>query len=467
MDYYKILGLTSQASQNEIKRAYFRLLRQHSPETDPEGFRQIREAYEYLKAAQNEEEGPLFPPFKEPFAQRFADQIMSEFRRGNFTLARDTAKEAWKHFPDEIFFLYWLVKAQRRCGNTGNAAKNAELLVKKDPGNKWFWGEYGISLMIRGFEKKAYEPLSKAYEMGIRELNFILFFSQDCMDCGRIGKAMEILLEVIRRDNKWQRDNLPDLLEVFNFLFEIYSDYTDYDYTEEIFLRLCSVMREYRSLLREQPEEWLELLHCFFSSEFFQMNRERYAALTKTLNSLKPVLRDPEDSNQVEIMQKDALTCALRDDPRICNSLVYMSELELNMDVITEPAIRRFADMDTKLCMIEQREQILAVMDVLRDEYPEFYENNKDFFDSIKDEASASSLKARLLPLYAKGHENISGGRYFELYPKEKNKFYGTPIATGEATYERAHKKIGRNDPCPCGSGKKFKKCCMGKHIYD
>jgi len=21
--------------------------------------------------------------------------------------------------------------------------------------------------------------------------------------------------------------------------------------------------------------------------------------------------------------------------------------------------------------------------------------------------------------------------------------------------------KIGRNDPCPCGSGKKYKKCCM------
>ena len=22
-------------------------------------------------------------------------------------------------------------------------------------------------------------------------------------------------------------------------------------------------------------------------------------------------------------------------------------------------------------------------------------------------------------------------------------------------------KKIGRNDPCPCGSGKKYKKCCI------
>lgn len=23
-----------------------------------------------------------------------------------------------------------------------------------------------------------------------------------------------------------------------------------------------------------------------------------------------------------------------------------------------------------------------------------------------------------------------------------------------------ASRKIGRNDPCPCGSGKKYKKCC-------
>jgi hypothetical protein len=31
----------------------------------------------------------------------------------------------------------------------------------------------------------------------------------------------------------------------------------------------------------------------------------------------------------------------------------------------------------------------------------------------------------------------------------------------------RGHKKVGRNDPCPCGSGKKFKKCCIGKGVYD
>ena len=35
----------------------------------------------------------------------------------------------------------------------------------------------------------------------------------------------------------------------------------------------------------------------------------------------------------------------------------------------------------------------------------------------------------------------------------------GAVIATG-ATPFRAPAKIGRNDPCPCGSGKKHKKCC-------
>jgi uncharacterized protein YecA (UPF0149 family) len=38
----------------------------------------------------------------------------------------------------------------------------------------------------------------------------------------------------------------------------------------------------------------------------------------------------------------------------------------------------------------------------------------------------------------------------------------------GDSAYEppqkpfiRLEEKVGRNDPCPCGSGKKFKKCCL------
>ena len=40
-------------------------------------------------------------------------------------------------------------------------------------------------------------------------------------------------------------------------------------------------------------------------------------------------------------------------------------------------------------------------------------------------------------------------------------------LYTPQPQIERQHPKVGRNDPCPCGSGKKFKKCCQGKGIYD
>ncbi len=43
----------------------------------------------------------------------------------------------------------------------------------------------------------------------------------------------------------------------------------------------------------------------------------------------------------------------------------------------------------------------------------------------------------------------LSPERRKELYKEQKNS--GTVVKG---------KKVGRNDPCPCGSGKKYKKCC-------
>ena len=49
-----------------------------------------------------------------------------------------------------------------------------------------------------------------------------------------------------------------------------------------------------------------------------------------------------------------------------------------------------------------------------------------------------------------------------ELSEKKKRKMHFTHGDEGDrpATVKREGKKIGRNAPCPCGSGKKYKKCC-------
>ena len=44
------------------------------------------------------------------------------------------------------------------------------------------------------------------------------------------------------------------------------------------------------------------------------------------------------------------------------------------------------------------------------------------------------------------------------IFTEEKRKeLYKEQKASGTV---RKEKKVGRNDPCPCGSGKKYKKCC-------
>lgn len=49
--------------------------------------------------------------------------------------------------------------------------------------------------------------------------------------------------------------------------------------------------------------------------------------------------------------------------------------------------------------------------------------------------------------------------------PEKKDELYKEQKRS--TTFVREGKKVGRNDPCPCGSGRKFKQCCMGKGIYD
>ncbi len=45
--------------------------------------------------------------------------------------------------------------------------------------------------------------------------------------------------------------------------------------------------------------------------------------------------------------------------------------------------------------------------------------------------------------------------RYFEA-----QRLVEEHLSGNTATFHRVTPKIGRNDPCPCGSGKKFKQCC-------
>ena len=53
-----------------------------------------------------------------------------------------------------------------------------------------------------------------------------------------------------------------------------------------------------------------------------------------------------------------------------------------------------------------------------------------------------------------KHHEN---GNFVKV---DAQWYYMSGNMVSQETVKREGKKVGRNEPCPCGSGKKYKKCC-------
>lgn len=70
-------------------------------------------------------------------------------------------------------------------------------------------------------------------------------------------------------------------------------------------------------------------------------------------------------------------------------------------------------------------------------------------FDKEKLYKNMVDAKAEWLYGLPQWNEIFTEEKQKELYKEQKN-----------STTIRKPKKIGRNDPCPCGSGKKYKHCC-------
>lgn len=132
-------------------------------------------------------------------------------------------------------------------------------------------------------------------------------------------------------------------------------------------------------------------------------------------------------------------------------------------DEMYDAYTKKFAMTDVKLCMIMEKEDILKQAEILKQEYAFLYEKIEPFLRQLSDEKKIGLLKERLLKDYQRMYPEFEQGYFAEKYPQEMKRVFGISFYEGDMPYVRTEKKIGRNDPCPCGSGKKYKQCCGRK----
>ena len=61
--------------------------------------------------------------------------------------------------------------------------------------------------------------------------------------------------------------------------------------------------------------------------------------------------------------------------------------------------------------------------------------------------------------------EELSGWYAFSPERGERRPARGDPLPGLAEPAVNPFRGVGRNDPCPCGSGRKFKKCCLGRPV--
>ncbi|MBI5418438.1 preprotein translocase subunit SecA [Candidatus Poribacteria bacterium] len=136
-----------------------------------------------------------------------------------------------------------------------------------------------------------------------------------------------------------------------------------------------------------------------------------------------------------------------------------------------EPHIRKQIERNVLLSIIDTRwREHLCAMDFLRDginlrayaqknpliEYKhEGYEVFMSMIETIKEEIINYIFRLQIVSPEREVQEQQR--RRTPMFLNVDTSESKTPAKKDEAS------RVGRNDPCPCGSGKKYKKCCIGK----
>ncbi len=97
-----------------------------------------------------------------------------------------------------------------------------------------------------------------------------------------------------------------------------------------------------------------------------------------------------------------------------------------------------------------------AQKDPLKEYQRQGFELFSDLVYRMKEEALRRIYKVQI---QKEGDQPVAPVKLPPAQPKRVNLSHGEISKAGNKTQVHSQEKIGRNDPCPCGSGKKYKKC--------
>jgi len=432
VNYYELLKIERGADANEIKRAYFSAVKLHSPDSDPEGFKAIRLAYETLYDPKKRAEYDAYFVMSGG-VQNDLLSARSLIRENKYKQAAEFLTELSGKNPDSADVKRLLAEVLWNLKKSGTADKMCAELIERDPSDCETILLRAKIAESRGHVDKAggyYNDAVIAEPSNPKAWNaYIHYALRDARQ-----KVPNIFYRAMEQDINMFRDNY--LLYIVgahnNTLFNNEDTLKYYDKFADFFINDKNPGEEIYSYV-------MDLTPLFLGK------KELVPFVEKILPTLEKIKQYSDDDEKVfKYIRMTIKLHKLESDKRIHDVLIDLTAFLLFADKDKDNK----EQLEMEIYIVYNLSLLRPSIKVLMNEYPELFKLNQAFYLDVLNEKKEDHL----IDKYVAIHKKINPG--FKLV------YDGDDETEDETPFKRETPKIGRNDPCPCGSGKKYKKCC-------
>jgi hypothetical protein len=440
-DYYEVLGIERTAAPEEIKRSYFGKVRQYPPERFPEEFKELRAAYDTLsdkeKRAEYDENGAL-PESILPllYQGRTANGL------GRHAEAAEFYKTILRLHPelDKVRKEYaWTLEDD---GKTGKAMEVWEYLCKQVPDNAGYALALAESYGHRLWHKKAFAQYRRALELDKSNPGCWLSFIKYHIDMDEWDEARAVCRQAL--------DTVGEAGSIYLYVcaFDLFES-TDTVLAEQNLKNILRKAKEMHSGTLTGASSLNE--DDFEAIVFGLLNRiegEESIHLYPYIKELAALLPRINDDRRERLAWAERNYEITTIEEKGFDALIHDLLIIQNNEDDSRDAQNHMAGME--YILLAKKDKYYSQLLRLKKEYPALYDLHKNFFDEALTAENPEKLMRQRTKALAR--QKLQPVGYMEGEEDE----WAAPVET----IRRESPKVGRNDPCPCGSGKKYKKCC-------
>jgi tetratricopeptide (TPR) repeat protein len=438
--YYETLGIEKSAGAAEIKKAYFGLVHKYQPDRFPEEFKEIRAAYETLMDGEKRAEYDAIGKLPSSVAPLFYEAQRLD-RLGRLAKAAELYRIILKTHPELDAVREHYAVSLSDNGKTGGACEEWEELCRRHPDNPRYARELGESYLDRGWHKKAHAESRHALALdrsSIDGWNLLISCAIANLKNARVWDELDAItfeaLEAVKevKTDEWKK--IP--LNTHAFLA---CGINNIDgariYARELIRLIREGGREGQDEGQRSLREILTLIPGNSLAALYPEFREM-AGLFPNLhdNTILGQLDDIRLSFEIEGLIAKKFPEIFRDLFRILNS-----DSEAEGDEAEVAAI--------EYMLLDEKRIYEPLIRRLKAEFPELYELHRAFFNEL--------LRARDVDRMM-----FQRSKKVKKFRRQLGSDAEEPASAQPEPVRRAQPKVGRNDPCPCGSGRKYKHCC-------